>query len=206
MSLGTPHYMSPEQATAEKQITARSDIYSLGSVLYEMLTGNPPHVGASAQQIIMKIVTEEAAPVTKLRKAVPPNVADAVAKSLEKLPADRFATAAEFGAALGNPGFASLGGSTGAERVVRSGMAAAPLPRLAGLWRLLARSSVGDCALGLVAPGAGRPDEPPAGGPLEVRVRGRPCTRQGATRRARRPSRRTARASSFPTRAAVASA
>ena len=85
--------MSPEQATAEKLITARSDIYSLGSVLYEMLTGNPPHVGASAQQIIMKIVTEEAAPVTKLRKAVPHNVVAAVAKSLEKLPADRFETA-----------------------------------------------------------------------------------------------------------------
>src|SRR5574338_269456 len=65
MSLGTPHYMSPEQATADKDITARSDVYSLGSVLYEMLTGNPPHTGASAQQIIMKIVTEEAAPVTK---------------------------------------------------------------------------------------------------------------------------------------------
>ncbi|MDZ4862503.1 MAG: protein kinase [Gemmatimonadota bacterium] len=105
MSLGTPHYMSPEQATAEKEITARSDIYSLGSVLYEMLTGNPPHTGASAQQIIMKIVTEEAAPVTKLRKAVPPNVAAAVAQSLEKLPADRFATAKEFADALGNATF-----------------------------------------------------------------------------------------------------
>ncbi len=105
MSLGTPHYMSPEQATAEKEITARSDVYSLGSVLYEMLTGNPPHVGASAQQIIMKIVTEEAAPVTRLRKSVPPNVAAAVATSLEKLPADRFATAAEFGAALIDKGF-----------------------------------------------------------------------------------------------------
>src|SRR6188474_1305247 len=90
LSLGTPHYMSPEQATAVKQITARSDIYSLASVLYEMLTGNPPHTGASAQQIIMKIVTEEAAPVTKLRRAVPPNIAAAIAKSLEKIPADRF--------------------------------------------------------------------------------------------------------------------
>ncbi len=107
MSLGTPHYMSPEQATAEKEITARSDVYSLGSVLYEMLTGNPPHTGASAQQIIMKIVTEEAAPVTKLRKAVPANVASAVAKSLEKLPADRFGSAAEFGAALADPNFLS---------------------------------------------------------------------------------------------------
>ena len=113
LSLGTPHYMSPEQATAEKEITARSDVYSLGSVLYEMLSGNPPHVGASAQQIIMKIVTEEAAPVTRVRKSVPPNVAAAVAKSLERLPADRFESAADFSAALRNPSFttASAGGT-----------------------------------------------------------------------------------------------
>jgi serine/threonine-protein kinase len=74
LSLGTPHYMSPEQATADKEISARSDIYSLASVLYEMLAGQPPHSGGSAQQIIMKIVAEEAAPVTRMRKAVPANV------------------------------------------------------------------------------------------------------------------------------------
>jgi len=112
LSLGTPHYMSPEQATAEKEITARSDIYSLGSVLYEMLTGNPPHSGGSAQQIIMKIVTEEPAPVTRMRKAVPPNVAAAVAKALEKLPADRFESAKAFAEALQNPGFAVAGSSS----------------------------------------------------------------------------------------------
>src|ERR1051325_8929587 len=91
LSLGTPHYMSPEQATAEKDLTNRSDIYSLASVLYEMLAGEPPHVGGSAQQIIMKIITEPAEPVTKMRKAVPPNVAAALDRALEKLPADRFA-------------------------------------------------------------------------------------------------------------------
>jgi serine/threonine-protein kinase len=107
LSLGTPHYMSPEQATAAKEITARSDIYSLGSVLYEMLTGNPPHVGSSAQQIIVKIVTEEAPPVTQMRKSVPPNVTAAVARSLEKLPADRFVTAKEFSDALADPGYQS---------------------------------------------------------------------------------------------------
>jgi serine/threonine-protein kinase len=94
LSLGTPHYMSPEQATAEKEITARSDVYSLGSVLYEMLTGEPPHIGGSAQAIIMKIVTDVARPVTELRRSVPPHVAAATAQSLEKLPADRFPSAA----------------------------------------------------------------------------------------------------------------
>src|SRR5215204_947083 len=96
LSLGTPHYMSPEQATAEKEITARADVYSLASVLYEMLAGQPPHSGGSAQQIIMKIITEQPAPVTQFRKSVPPNVAAAVAKALEKLPADRFESSAAF--------------------------------------------------------------------------------------------------------------
>src|SRR4051812_41214233 len=107
LSLGTPHYMSPEQATAQKDIDGRSDVYSLGAVLYEMLTGNPPHTGASAQQIIMKIIAEPIEPVTKYRKTVPPNVAAAVAKSLEKLAADRFESAKAFGAALSDPAFTS---------------------------------------------------------------------------------------------------
>src|SRR5688572_13424368 len=106
LSLGTPYYMSPEQATAKKEISGRSDIYSLASVLYEMLTGEPPHMGNSAQQIIMKIITEEVQPVTRLRKSVPPDVAVAVVKALEKLPADRFDSAAAFAQALRGARFA----------------------------------------------------------------------------------------------------
>ena len=105
LSLGTPHYMSPEQATAEKDISARSDVYSLGSVLYEMLAGQPPHLGGSAQQIIMKIIAEPVQAVTALRKSVPPNVAAAVARALEKLPADRFASAKAFSEALGTSSY-----------------------------------------------------------------------------------------------------
>ena len=105
LSLGTPHYMSPEQATAERDISARSDVYSLATVLYEMLAGQPPHVGGSAQQIIMKIITEHAEPVTRMRRAVPPNVAAALERALEKLPADRFDSAKAFADALGNTAF-----------------------------------------------------------------------------------------------------
>ena len=113
LSLGTPHYMSPEQATAEKDLSGRSDVYSLGTVLYEMLTGDPPHTGSSAQQIVMKIIADEARPVTELRKSVPTNVAAAVAKSLEKLPADRFASARQLAEALGDTGFSTPGMASG---------------------------------------------------------------------------------------------
>src|SRR5687767_7281902 len=105
LSLGTPHYMSPEQATAEKEITGRSDVYSLACVLYEMLSGNPPHTGASAHQIIMKIITETPESVTAVRRSVPPNVAAAIDTALEKLPADRFASARAFAEALAAPNY-----------------------------------------------------------------------------------------------------
>jgi len=153
LSLGTPHYMSPEQATAEKDLSARSDVYSLGSVLYEMLTGNPPHVGSSAQQIIMRIVTEEAQPVTRTRKAVPANVSAAVAKSLEKLPADRFESARAFAEALRTPGFTH--GTTAASAV--SGLApGAPARRLTlihGAVTAVLALALGWMALGRESPG-----------------------------------------------------
>jgi Tol biopolymer transport system component len=104
-SVGTPHYMSPEQATGDKQITGRADIYSLASVLYEMLTGEPPHSGASAQAVIMKIIADTPRQVMELRKSVPPNVAAAVMMALEKLPADRFESAKSFADALADPAF-----------------------------------------------------------------------------------------------------
>jgi hypothetical protein len=101
MSLGTPHYMSPEQAMGERAITARSDVYALGCVTYEMLVGDPPFTGSTAQAIVAKVMTEKPAAPSRQRDTIPPAVEDAVLTALEKLPADRFATAAEFAAALG---------------------------------------------------------------------------------------------------------
>jgi serine/threonine-protein kinase len=100
MSLGTPHYMSPEQAMGEREITARSDIYALGCVTYEMLTGDPPFTGSTAQAIVARVFTEAPRPLTIQRHTIPPHVEAAVLIALEKLPADRFASAAAFAAAL----------------------------------------------------------------------------------------------------------
>ena len=122
LSLGTPHYMSPEQATADKEISGRSDIYSLASVLYEMLAGQPPHLGGSAQQIIMKIIAEPVDQVTRYRKSVPPNVAAALSRALEKLPADRFGSASEFARALADAAFRT--GTSTARAAIRRGPAA----------------------------------------------------------------------------------
>ena len=150
LSLGTPHYMSPEQATAEKEITARSDVYSLGTVLFEMLAGQPPHLGGSAQQIIMKIITEEATPVTTLRKSVPPNVAAAVAKSLEKLPADRFESAKAFADALGNPSFTTIG--LAAPGQTAGGRGPGVSRRLFGVTAVVAATALVAAALGWFRP------------------------------------------------------
>jgi hypothetical protein len=100
LSLGTPQYMAPEQAMGEKAVDARADVYALGCVLYEMLAGQAPFTGPTAQAIVAQVLTTDALPVTTHRKTVPRNVARAVHMALQKLPADRFATIAEFTAAL----------------------------------------------------------------------------------------------------------
>ena len=102
LSLGTPQYMSPEQAAGDRVIDGRSDIYSLAAVLYEMLTGDPPHMGNTAQAIIAKVLTEKPPHVRVGRETVPEYVDRAVERGLAKLPADRFATAREFADALRN--------------------------------------------------------------------------------------------------------
>src|SRR2546422_1643842 len=99
MVVGTPHYMSPEQATGEN-VDARSDIYSLGVVLYQMLAGVPPFDGESAQSILMKQATATPVPIQQRRSDVPPTLAGVVDRALAKDPAERFQTAEELSRAL----------------------------------------------------------------------------------------------------------
>jgi eukaryotic-like serine/threonine-protein kinase len=100
LSLGTPQYMSPEQATGDRALDGRTDIYSLGAVLYEMLAGDPPFTGSSAQRVIARLITEPPRDLRSHRPSVPEHVATATNRALEKLAADRFPTAAAFGEAL----------------------------------------------------------------------------------------------------------
>ncbi|HEV8499782.1 MAG TPA: protein kinase [Gemmatimonadaceae bacterium] len=105
LSLGTPSYMSPEQAMGERVIDGRTDIYAVGAMLYEMLIGEPPFTGPTAQAIVSRVLTEEPRSPTSQRKMVPANVDAAVRKALQKVPADRFASAADMSAALGSAAF-----------------------------------------------------------------------------------------------------
>src|SRR5262245_36306433 len=100
LSLGTPHYMSPEQATGDRQLDARSDLYSLAAVTYEMLTGEPPTTGPTVQAVIAKLLTDSPTRIRTVRPTVPEGIDNAVAKALSKVPADRYATVGDFSKAL----------------------------------------------------------------------------------------------------------
>src|SRR5687767_14618549 len=103
LMVGTPEYMSPEQAAGEPTLDARSDVYSLGCVLYELLAGEPPHTGASARMVIAKRFTDAIPRVRRLRPTVPPGVEDALVEALAIVPADRFGSVAAFADALAAP-------------------------------------------------------------------------------------------------------
>jgi len=154
MSLGTPHYMSPEQAMGEREITPRSDVYALGCVTYEMLTGDPPFTGSTAQAIVAQVITEDPKPPTLRRKTIPPHVEDAVLTALAKLPADRFATAAEFAAALSGDATTRSGARTrGREDALRHRVSASPRLRvfIGILVAVLSVIAIGATALAIAA-------------------------------------------------------
>ncbi|HUQ14800.1 MAG TPA: protein kinase [Gemmatimonadales bacterium] len=125
ISIGTPAYMSPEQAAADKGVDSRTDIYSLGIVLYEMLAGEPPFSAPTAQAMIARRLIDTPRPLQEVRETVPDGVSQAVARALAKAPADRFGTAAEFARALEE----SAGRSTsGAATTAPTVPVAAPKP------------------------------------------------------------------------------
>ncbi len=103
LALGTPAYMSPEQAGGSRELDGRSDLYAVGCVVYEMLAGQPPFVGVTAQQLLARHAMDPVPPLRTVRAAVPDGVEQAVLRALSKVPADRFRTAAEFAQALAAP-------------------------------------------------------------------------------------------------------
>jgi serine/threonine protein kinase len=121
LSLGTPHYMSPEQATGDASVGPATDVYALGCVLYEMLVGEPPYTGSTPQAILGKIIQAEAVSATKARRTVPANVDAAIRKALEKIPADRFAGADDFASALADVPDAGRERGGSAQSALRAG-------------------------------------------------------------------------------------
>ena len=162
--LGTPQYMAPEQAMGERTIDARTDVYALGSVLYAMLAGGPPFTGPTPHTIVARVLTEAPPPLAALRPSVPATVDAAVRTALQKLPADRFASAADFAAAIDSAtpsaGDVSAGtrtaprDATARQRLVAAGLLAA------GLF------AVGVFVAGLMLGRAGRPPAAAPRGPV----------------------------------------
>jgi serine/threonine-protein kinase len=149
LSMGTPYYMSPEQASADREPTPATDLYSLGCVLYEMLVGEPPFIASTAQGVLAKILSSRFTRPMTVRDAVPDNVDAAVARALERIPADRFDDAEAFRAALADSGFRH--GAEGPKAVAEGGGDSRLLAALGALvvlfaglsgWALFGRSSI----------------------------------------------------------------
>lgn len=163
VSVGTPYYMSPEQAAGDRTPTAASDVYSLGCVIYEMLTGETPHKGSSARAILGKILLADVTRPTKLRRTIPANVESAVLKALERLPADRFESASELVAALRDKTF---------RHGIGVGVAARPWKSLAISFGAVALLAMAVAVSSLRAPGPSGSEvsrhriHPPGDGPV----------------------------------------
>jgi serine/threonine-protein kinase len=132
LSLGTPHYMSPEQASATASLDGRADLYALGCVLYEMLAGTPPFTGPSAQAILARHSVDPVPSLHTLRGTVPVGIEWAITKAMAKVPADRFATAADFATALAHPERAPVRRGM-SRRLSYAGVAIAVLALAAGI-------------------------------------------------------------------------
>jgi serine/threonine-protein kinase len=155
LAVGTPVYMSPEQALGQDEVDGRSDTYSLGCVLYEMLAGDPPFAGPTAQAVIGRKLSEAAPRLSGLREEVPPALEEALRRALATRPSDRFDSAAEFASAVGK-GEAS----TAAPRVTRTGLllAVVLLVALAGiLWRIRVADRTDATPPAVTAEGAQQP-------------------------------------------------
>ena len=133
LAVGTPQYMSPEQASGEPEVDARADVYAIGAVLYEMLAGRAPFTGPTPQAVLAKSLTEEVVPLQRVRAAVPVSVAAVVAKAMARRPAERYASGAELEQAL-----------AAARDAVRSGAlpAATAGPSPVQVWGLFALAAV----------------------------------------------------------------
>src|SRR3989442_6255720 len=161
--------MSPEQATGGRELDVRSDVYSLAAVVYEMLAGEPPHTGPTAQAVIAKLLTERPTRIRTVRDTVPEGIDTAVAKALAKVPADRFGGAAEFATALTAP----EGGRSASWRrrrvaITASLAGAVALAALAVLWHPWRRPARAALAVADVASVAVLPFENLTGSPNDL--------------------------------------
>ncbi|HMA02659.1 MAG: protein kinase domain-containing protein [Gemmatimonas sp.] len=154
IAIGTPAYMSPEQASADKSTDARTDTYALGAVLYEMLAGEQPYTGATAQAVILKRFTEPVPSVRTTRPNVPESVDVAIQRALAPVPADRFASAAEFARAIGSAATSAATAATppvpSAERAAAAMPSNSPEPGPIGAARIGKRPRVPVFAAALI--------------------------------------------------------